>query len=365
VTVLQARSFRSVRLEPRDGSTVVVKRFHHPGPLGARLDRLRARRELAALAELERAGLPVPHPLALRRTEGGLELHLAAVPGARSLREWLAGDELPPGGWSRLLARLGALLARLQAAGWRHGDLHPGNALVDEAGAPWLVDLQRAARAAPDAARCLDEVVECAAAAREALPAAQRARFLAAWLATLPAELRPRLGGAELLRAIEERARERRIARVRGGLARWLRPSSRVRVLLHEGVPALVRRDLPAAMLARPPDERWLVLRGPREELRSRWLGAARMHEHGLRAASPGVLLPAARWPAGTTVAAFELPPPEEGSRAKLEARLAERGLALTGAALACAGRGGHWLPPREPEDFVELAAGQSSPVRA
>src|SRR5262245_53690199 len=174
MTVLHARPFRAVSLEVRDGLPVVVKRFHHPNPILARFDRARAERELGALAALERERFPVPRVLELRATEAGWELCCTAVEGARTLGESLRSASPPPGGWERLLARLGELLARLQAAGWVHGDLHPGNVLVDSCGSPWLVDLRRARRAAPDPARALDEVVECAAMAREHLPARLR-----------------------------------------------------------------------------------------------------------------------------------------------------------------------------------------------
>src|SRR6185295_12047570 len=168
VIVLRARPFRSVVLQPAGAAehgARIAKSFHHPNPWLALFDGARARREFAALAALEQAGLPVPHPIAVRRTEQGWELELAALERARSLRELLDTGAEPPGGWARLAARLGRVVAQLHAAGWEHGDLHAGNVLVDERGAPWLVDLGRARRSAPDAARALTELVHCAAAA--------------------------------------------------------------------------------------------------------------------------------------------------------------------------------------------------------
>ena len=369
--VLSARPFRSVVLDAREGSAVVSKRFHHPNPLLARFDGARARREFAALTALERAGLPVPHPLEMRASDAGWEIRLTAVEGARTLGALLDAAAVPPGGWTRLAARLGEALARLQQSGFEHGDLHPGNVLVDAHGAPWLIDLGRVLSVAPDAARCLSELVHCAAAVREVMPARARARFLVAWLQALPRELRPQLAGRELAHALEQRARVLRRHQVQLGLGRWLRESSRVRRLEYSGVRAWVRRDLDDAavepLLAAPPpagsDARWTVLRGERSELRARWLGAARLHEHRLPAARPVLFVPGSRWPwrRSDAWAAFE--PPEPARRAPsgaalLEA-LAERGLALAApaAALARLGEGAYLSPPREPDEIWDATA--------
>ena len=353
VTVLHARPFRAVALEEHDGAQVVVKRFHHPNPFLASFDRARARRELAALVELERAGLPVPEPLGLRATDAGWELRLRTVEGARTLRELLEGTASMPGGWERLLARLGELLARLQAAGWEHGDLHAGNVLVDARGRPWLIDFQRARRAAPDAARRLDEVVECAAMARELLSARLRARFLLSWLEALPTELRPKLAGTELFNAIEERARLRRRERVRIGLSRWLRESSRARWVERGTAGVWLRRDLTPATLEHDLPEHWLVLRGARDELRARWLGAARLAEHRLPVARPAAFARGSRWRGRGAWAAFEPPQTPAESAAALRKALADRGLALR-SGIEAAEHGAYFLPPREPQDFVE-----------
>lgn len=351
VRVLRSRPFRSVVLEDELPVPRILKRFHHPNPFLARLDGARARREFEALTALERAGLPVPRPLELCAGERGFEVRLAAIPHARTLEEWLGAEGAPPGGWARLLARLGTLLARLQLAGWEHGDLHPGNLLVDASGAPWLVDFQRARRAAPDRARLLAQVVECAAVAREALPARLRARFLVAWLATLPPELRPDLTGSALARALEQRARLRRAELVRIGLNRWLRESSRARPVEHGGERAWMRRTLEESRFEVLPPARRLRLEGPRDEILARWLGAARLLEHGLPAAGPALLVP--RLPRGRARAVFEVPERGVAAPASALAALAERGLALRRAVLAD-GPGGLYLrPPREPEDFV------------
>lgn len=340
-------------LEVREDAARVVKRFHHPNPLLARFDRGRAQREFAALVELAGAGFPVPRPLDLRATERGWELALAPVPGARTLQELLASSALRPGAWEALLARLGVLLARLQAAGWAHGDLHAGNVIVDREDRPWLIDLQRAERVVASPARSLSEVVECAAMAREHLPARVRARFLVAWRAALPAELRPRLAGQELARAVEERARVRRRERVEIGLLRWLRESSRVIRSEHAGAGLWLRRDLGPVLGEERLPARWLVLRGEHEMLRALWLGAARLSEHGLPVARPAAFAPGR----GRTNAAWVAFEPALGcapSRAELLDRLADRGLVLASPRLEQGERGFSFLPPREPQDFLE-----------
>lgn len=350
MSVLAERPFRSVVLERHGELLVVTKRFHHPNRFLARLDGARARREQAAHLALAARGLPVPRARAVRNGPRGPELELEAVPGAQDLRALLAARAAPPGGWVRLAARLGAVLARLHAAGFAQDDLHPGNVLVDARGAPWLVDLAHARRATPERARALDELVQCAAAAREHLAPRARLTFLAAWRRALPAELRPALAGAALVRAVEARARVRRRRAVRLGLGRWLRPSSRVRRAPEAGVAALARVDLAdLAEGAEGAAGAALELTGAPGELRARWLGAARLLEHALPAARPALYVQDLR-------ASFERPARLAPTRAALVAELVERGLALADERLLHAFPGG-WavLPPREPEDFVEL----------
>jgi tRNA A-37 threonylcarbamoyl transferase component Bud32 len=331
---LQARAFRSVSLETQGGEARIVKRFHHPTPWLALFDGLRARRERRAHEELSALGLPVPRVLGLERAGSTWELALACVPNARGLDELLAG-RAPPVAWNALLVELARLLARVQNAGFAHGDLHPGNVLLDERGAPWLIDLQRVRRETPEPSRCLSELVECAAFAREHLGPVARQRFLVAWLQALAPALRPRLQGSELLLAIERRARRRRAERVRAGLGRWLRESSRV--TWADG--GWERRWRMGAAAER---EGWLVLRGAARELRAHWLGAARLFEHGIPCAIP------ARLELARGRAVFEIQRRRGASEVELRALLAERGLALGDSPVA-----GYFPPPREPEDFA------------
>ncbi len=370
-SLLHSRPFRSVSLE-RDaaGRGVVVKRFHHPNFLLARFDRGRARSEYRALLALERARLPVPRPLDLRRGPRGWEVRLEPIEDARSLDELLRERAAPGGGWPRLCAALGALLAALHASGFEHGDLHPGNVLLDGQGRPWLIDFHRARRRSRSAGstRRARDLLAATAAAREALPPRTRARFLLAWLAALPGELRPPGARGELAEGLERDARFLRRSLLREGAGRWLRESSRVRCLAQGGRTHLLRRDLDPCCLEeierRSP--RFLVLEGSARELRARWLAAARLVEHGIPAARPAVL---DRGSQGR--AAFELPPGarpavlDPGSAQDATAlgtllgSLHERGLdvedPLHGGALVRGERGLHLLPPRRLLDLDPL----------
>jgi len=353
---LGARPFRSVVLEADGhGRARVVKRFHHPNPLLAALDRRRARREFAALTALEGAGLAVPHPLEVRRGPRGWELVLAPVEGARTLREFLEPGASPPGGWPRLAAELARLLARLQAGGWRHGDLHAGNLLVDGAGRPWLIDCARTRRGVPDGRVRLAELTLAAGEARETLTPRLRARFLVAWLAALPRELRPGRPRPELARALEAAARRERRARVRAGLGRWLRESSRVRQVERAGASWLVRRDLGDGELDALDDgSRFVQRSGANAEVRARWLAAARLCEHRLPAARPAAL----SLGRGAATAAFELPRAGASDEGALRAALADRGLALGEAPAFRAVAGGTVLLPPLALGELDLGSG-------
>jgi 3-deoxy-D-manno-octulosonic acid kinase len=91
---------------------------------------------------LHRAGLPVPEPLAAAFERDGpfyrAALLTRRIPDARPLPE--VATRLQPDDW----ARIGATLARFAEAGLRHPDINATNLLVDDAGAPWLLDFDRA-----------------------------------------------------------------------------------------------------------------------------------------------------------------------------------------------------------------------------
>jgi tRNA A-37 threonylcarbamoyl transferase component Bud32 len=106
----------------------------------ARFGRAPAEREWRMLSAMQAAGVPAPEPLALGSLPDGDRL--------LALR-WVDGVDfetaLPGEARARrdLLAALAALVRRVHAAGFVHGDLHLGNLLVDARG-PVLLDWQHA-----------------------------------------------------------------------------------------------------------------------------------------------------------------------------------------------------------------------------
>jgi hypothetical protein len=173
-----------------------------------------------------------------------------------------------------------------------------------------------------------------------------RVRFLVAWLRATSADARPAGALPELARRLARNGRTLRARRVVEGLGRWLRESSRVRGVGRAPGIGWLRRDLPDAVLAELEDDtRFTVLRAGARELEARWLGAARLHEHGLPVERPALLVPRRR-------ATFERPERVAASRASLMDRLAERGLALRSTNDACAvTASGCWFrPPRAAE---------------
>ena len=216
--VLKHRPWRTTEVEAGT-DPVFVKRFHDArfpwAALGRFRDLRRARREARLLAELGQAGLPVPAVLGITETTAGVELRLEYLTGARPVEELLDDS-------SGVLARsLGKLLARLHAAGFAHGDLHPGNVVVDARGKTWIVDAA-AIRRGSSSARAHD-LVAAAAAARERTTPRFRARFLLAYLRG--SESARRGEAASLGAAIEGAARVARRERVRAECDRWSRDS--------------------------------------------------------------------------------------------------------------------------------------------
>src|SRR5262245_7523789 len=188
--ILKSGPARSLLLDATTTPATVIKRFHHPRPWSAVLDRRRAQREFELLRRLHERGVGVPCPLSFGRGERGWEVRMRCIEGATPLAELLRRREPPPGGWPALLSALGELLAEVQGAGVEHPDLHPGNALVDPRGRPFLLDFHAARERTVDARAMLAALVACAAAGRETLGAVDRARFLAAWYRATPAARR-------------------------------------------------------------------------------------------------------------------------------------------------------------------------------
>lgn len=290
------------------------------------------------------------------------------IEGATTLADLLRRPEPPPpAGWEALLGALGLGLARLQGAGVLHPDLHPGNALVDPRGRPFLLDFHSAERRTSGTRAQLWALVVCAAAAREALGAARRARFLVAWYRATPPARRaglPPLG--ELGRLVERAARGERRASVLRNLGRWTRASSRCAVLA-DGT--LVRQGVDLER-ARAAGAQHLCVQGTAEEVGARWSNAARLREHGI-----ATLAPLARSGTGRRArqawALFErrssVPPDERGGApapvalAAWLGALHERGLDIPTLAADEVERGPDGaalcLPPRALASFDPLAA--------
>lgn len=282
----------------RGGELVVAKRFLATGFLSGFLSglraRLRARREHGMLVALHRAGVRVPRPLACGACEGGWEVRMEAIPGARSLADHLADPATIPtrGGLAR---RLGELLASAHLAGLAHPDLHLGNILVDEGGEAWLIDLHKARLQPPLPLKRIErDLQDAAAALREHLSAPLRQRMLLEWLRTLPPSHLPGLPSLrELAARLETRARGRRLAVVERGQRRWLRTSGVCDHVDDDGKVFLRRRGFHLESRVQLLDRKasLLVIDGlPPRDLRDLWLAAARLHEHHVPAAAPAFL---------------------------------------------------------------------------
>ncbi|MFP3344235.1 3-deoxy-D-manno-octulosonic acid kinase [Halomonas sp. SIMBA_159] len=142
----------SLFLQARDDEQWVLRPYQRGG-LIAKLsqqryvwlgvERTRAFREVRLTAALYEQGLPVPRPVACCVTRFGLTYEAALltvrIPGARALASLLTNGEAD----EALLKRVGAMIKRFHQAGLDHVDLNARNILVDKAGKPWLIDLDR------------------------------------------------------------------------------------------------------------------------------------------------------------------------------------------------------------------------------
>jgi RIO-like serine/threonine protein kinase len=311
---------RSVFVERDRGEDRVVKRFAGPTAIRRFGDRARALREFEILRTLTDRGVRVPHPVATRSRAGGHEVVMASVPGAIELERALDGSAPMPVARERLARSLGRLLAELHAAGLDHPDLHAGNALLDADGEPWAIDFHSARlRRALGPELLRRDLARACAAVRERTTERFRARGFLAWWNELDPRLRTRLGSrAALASDVEERARSLRREVVAKRSVRWLRESKSVRVVRSargrrferadvapQRIEALLTALSDAAANAQRVADGIAVVSGlPRAQTRAAWRAAARLFEHGIRAARPLVLIDAPR-----PLAVFELAP--------------------------------------------------------
>ncbi len=347
--VLKHRPWRTTEVEAGP-NPVFVKRFHDGrfpwGPIGRLRDRQRARNEARRLAELARAGLPVPAVVGIAETANGVELRLEYLSGARPL------EELLEEGSAALASRLGTLLARLHAAGFVHGDLHTGNVLVDASGKAWIVDAA-AIRRGSSSARTGD-LVRAAAEARERTSPRFRARFLLAYLRESRSGRRAE--APDLVEAIERAARIARRERVRAESDRWLRDSGvcarhadgELTLLAPRSIPREEALALGRRAIAGLEGTSLKLLRG--RTARAAWRDACRLVEHGIPAVKPLVLIEAP-----SSIALFE-PRADERTPARaspadcramgyLAGTLWDRGLELRGAEILVDGTGRASVP--------------------
>jgi 3-deoxy-D-manno-octulosonic acid kinase len=147
------------------GSRRWVLRHYRRGGLIARLsadayiwtgeNAVRAFAEWRLLAALAERGLPVPKPVAARYRRAGLvyrcDLITKRIAPADPLSSILARDTLDDSRWRGI----GAVIARLHAAGADHADLNAHNLLLDPEGTVSVIDFDRGrlrTAGAPDAA---------------------------------------------------------------------------------------------------------------------------------------------------------------------------------------------------------------------
>lgn len=335
-TVLKAGPKRTVRLVRDGGGTAagawrVRKEFHGPGLggfgfLGAPGDWRRAVSERGALEQALAAGLPVPEPLGVFRTDrGGWALEMKAIDGAQSLpsilQDLLSAKVRHPAEAPGLADRIGGLLRSLENAEFVHADPHPGNVVVDEAGHLWIVDLARSrVGARPDAVAA--SIVRALSRTRELVSRTFRRRIALAW--------RGAKATPEWTRRIEDKATRMRIQEMTERVAVWRRTSSATEVRDGDPVPAGLGRSVWVRERPREAPPGWTTERkyGSPDETSQIWETLVRATLHGLPAVHPRALS------LGPPHAVeFDLPAsaaaPTEEAQMRTRRQLAARGLSL------------------------------------
>jgi 3-deoxy-D-manno-octulosonic acid kinase len=143
----------------KEGQRHLVLRHYRRGGLIAKLshdrylwlgeERTRAFRELALLARMRDAGLPVPRPVAARylrhgRTWSG-DLLIEFIPQTQTLAQRLSSGTVSLQTWGAV----GRMLQGFHAAGVCHTDLNAHNVLLRGPSECWLIDFDGASVRAP------------------------------------------------------------------------------------------------------------------------------------------------------------------------------------------------------------------------
>lgn len=166
--VVKQNDARTVWRVPAGRPALYVKRFP------PELFRDRARKEAAMLRALAEAGVPCPRLVATARDERGSYVITEEIPDAPVLRDRLERGE------RGLMGPLGALVRKMQDAGFEHGDLHVGNILA-RGTTLYVMDVHRARKASKlSASRRLEGLAFTAMSFLELRPLTDVARFLRA-----------------------------------------------------------------------------------------------------------------------------------------------------------------------------------------
>ncbi|MDH5368479.1 MAG: 3-deoxy-D-manno-octulosonic acid kinase [Gammaproteobacteria bacterium] len=100
-------------------------------------------REWNLLEKMQRKGLPVPSPAAVRVERTGLfytaDIMMHRIPNSRTLIHILMTEELAEGYW----IAIGSVIRRFHEEGVYHADLNANNILLDEGGRCYLIDFDR------------------------------------------------------------------------------------------------------------------------------------------------------------------------------------------------------------------------------
>jgi len=140
-----------VTLPVKSHNPLLLRRSNYGKPAARWRDCFRTAGALRAFRialALERAGVPTPRVMAAGVRRVGLMpqagyLLVEEIPAAVSL----AKQARTPAGVPRAtLDRVAGAIARMHAQGFFHGDLTINNVLLDPAGQPWFIDLERARR---------------------------------------------------------------------------------------------------------------------------------------------------------------------------------------------------------------------------